>query len=98
MTFNPYSDPARIELLEILEKCHLGPGERIVFGLDEYSDQICIQIQHLSYPLGKFFKSFANWRTIRAYKAPTYERLLIAVRNNPEWLVTNTIFEGAVHQ
>jgi hypothetical protein len=93
MEFNPYEDPARKELVRILEACNISSDDRIILSVDCVNDQPVIEIQRLSYPLGRFFKSLATWRTERIYRAATYDRLLTAIKSNPEWLTFHTYFE-----
>jgi hypothetical protein len=97
--FNPNSDPARAELIRILQSCNISQFDRIVLTVDANTDQPMIEIQYLDYPLGRFFRKMCYWKTQREYKANTYERLLLAVKTNPEWLTFDVAFElGSQYQ
>lgn len=91
--FNPHKDPSKLEIERILRACNISQYDRIVLTIDPVTDQPEVQIQHLDYPLGKFFKSVKTWKTQRTYRGATYERLLTSIKSNPEWLTFDTAFE-----
>lgn len=92
---SPMEDPSLKEIIKIIQRSNVTDKDRIVLTIDEHSHHPVISVQKKTdnFLTRNLPSVFPAWKTLRSYEAPTHERLLKLIRNNPEYLMFDQVFE-----